>query len=104
VVLDARERELSLQEAWFPKAESAGKMNKLSGGERGEMLYDEGQRRLEEDGSIVLGIILGVVLVPVAVMGWFRFGHPPVAVAIRRCRWRNRSRVFRFMRASTARW
>jgi hypothetical protein len=36
--LDARERELSLQEAWFPKAESAGKMNKLSGGERGEML------------------------------------------------------------------
>jgi mono/diheme cytochrome c family protein len=32
-------------------------------------------------GRIVLGIILGVLLVPVAVMGWFRFGHPPVAVA-----------------------
>lgn len=32
-------------------------------------------------GRILLGIILGAVLVPVVVMGWFRFGHPPVAVA-----------------------
>ncbi len=31
-------------------------------------------------GRIILGIILGVLLVPVAVLGWFRFGHPPVAV------------------------
>ena len=32
-------------------------------------------------GRIVLGIILGVVLVALTVMGWFHFGHPPVAVA-----------------------
>ncbi len=36
---------------------------------------------MEEMGRIVLGIILGVLLVPVAAMCWFRFGHPPVAVA-----------------------
>jgi len=30
---------------------------------------------------ILFGIVLGLVLAPVAVMGWFRFGHPPVAVA-----------------------
>ncbi len=32
-------------------------------------------------GRIVLGIILGVVLAPVVVLAWFRWGHPPVAVA-----------------------
>jgi thiosulfate dehydrogenase len=32
-------------------------------------------------GRILLGVVLGVVLVPIAVLGWFRFGHPPVAVA-----------------------
>src|SRR5579863_2938222 len=30
---------------------------------------------------ILVGIVLGVLLVPVAVMGWFRFGQVPVAVA-----------------------
>lgn len=32
-------------------------------------------------GRILLGIILGVLLVPIAVLGWFRFGRVPVAVA-----------------------
>src|ERR1035441_4740535 len=32
-------------------------------------------------GRILLGIILGIVLVPIAVLGWFRFGRVPVAVA-----------------------
>lgn len=32
-------------------------------------------------GRFFLGLILGVVLIPVAVLGWFKFGHPPVAVA-----------------------
>ena len=32
-------------------------------------------------GKLLLGIILGVVLVPVAVMAWFHFGSVPVAVA-----------------------
>jgi mono/diheme cytochrome c family protein len=32
-------------------------------------------------GRILLGVVLGIVLVPVAALGWFRFGHPPVAVA-----------------------
>jgi thiosulfate dehydrogenase len=30
---------------------------------------------------ILLGIILGVVLVPIAVLAWLHFGHVPVAVA-----------------------
>jgi len=30
--------------------------------------------------KILLGIILGVLLVPIAVVAWFRYGHPPVAV------------------------
>jgi thiosulfate dehydrogenase len=30
---------------------------------------------------LFLGIILGLVLAPIAVLGWFRYGHPPVAVA-----------------------
>jgi thiosulfate dehydrogenase len=30
---------------------------------------------------ILLGIVIGIILVPVAVMGWFKYGHPPVAVA-----------------------
>ena len=30
---------------------------------------------------ILLGIVIGIVLVPLAVLGWFKFGHPPVAVA-----------------------
>ena len=32
-------------------------------------------------GRILLGIVLGILLVPVAVMVWFHHGHPPVAVA-----------------------
>ena len=31
-------------------------------------------------GRILLGILLGVVLVPLAVLGWFQFGKVPVAV------------------------
>ena len=30
---------------------------------------------------ILFGIVVGLVLAPVAVLGWFRYGHPPVAVA-----------------------
>lgn len=30
---------------------------------------------------ILLGVILGIALVPVAAMAWFHFGNPPVAVA-----------------------
>lgn len=32
-------------------------------------------------GRILLGILLGIVLVPVVVLGWLRFGSVPVAVA-----------------------
>ncbi len=32
-------------------------------------------------GRILLGMILGLVLIPLAVLLWFHFGHPPVAVA-----------------------
>jgi len=32
-------------------------------------------------GRIFVGFILCLVLVPLAVLAWFRFGHPPVAVA-----------------------
>ncbi|MGH9605523.1 MAG: c-type cytochrome [Terracidiphilus sp.] len=32
-------------------------------------------------GRFILGAILGAVLVPLAVLGWFRFGKPPVAVS-----------------------
>jgi thiosulfate dehydrogenase len=32
-------------------------------------------------GRVLLGIILGVLLVPVAVLAWFHFGKVPVAVA-----------------------
>jgi len=32
-------------------------------------------------GKLIFGVILGVILVPLAVLGWFRWGHPPVAVA-----------------------
>lgn len=32
-------------------------------------------------GRILLGIILGLALAPLLVYGWFRYGHPPVAVA-----------------------
>jgi thiosulfate dehydrogenase len=46
------------------------------------MLYDKSYRETQtEMGRIVFGIIVGVVLVPLAAMGWFRWGHPPVAVA-----------------------
>ncbi len=34
-----------------------------------------------EMGRILLGILLGVVLVPLVVLGWFKFGKVPVAVA-----------------------
>ena len=32
-------------------------------------------------GRFVLGIILVMVLAPVLLLAWFRWGHPPVAVA-----------------------
>jgi mono/diheme cytochrome c family protein len=32
-------------------------------------------------GRVLLGVVLGILLVPLAVMGWLYFGHPPVAVA-----------------------
>ena len=32
-------------------------------------------------GRILLGIILCLILLPLGVLAWFRFGHPPVAVA-----------------------
>jgi thiosulfate dehydrogenase len=32
-------------------------------------------------GRIILGVLLGIVLIPVAAMAWFYFGNPPVAVA-----------------------
>jgi mono/diheme cytochrome c family protein len=32
-------------------------------------------------GRLLLGLVLGFVLAPVVVLAWFRFGHPPVAVA-----------------------
>lgn len=32
-------------------------------------------------GRIILGIILGLVLAPLLILAWFRWGHPPVAVA-----------------------
>ena len=31
--------------------------------------------------KFLLGLVLGVLLVPAVVWGWFRFGNPPVAVA-----------------------
>ncbi len=32
-------------------------------------------------GKILFGIVLGLALAPLAVLGWFQWGHPPVAVA-----------------------
>ncbi len=32
-------------------------------------------------GRFLLGLVLGIVLIPVVVFVWFKFGHPPVAVA-----------------------
>jgi thiosulfate dehydrogenase len=32
-------------------------------------------------GRFLVGLILGVLLIPAVVYGWFKFGHPPVAVA-----------------------
>ena len=32
-------------------------------------------------GRVLLGILLGIVLVPIALLGWLRFGPVPVAVA-----------------------
>ncbi|MGO9776839.1 MAG: c-type cytochrome, partial [Terracidiphilus sp.] len=32
-------------------------------------------------GRVLLGVLLGILLVPVVVLGWLRFGSPPVAVA-----------------------
>jgi mono/diheme cytochrome c family protein len=36
---------------------------------------------VESMGRVLLGVVLGIVLVPLAVTGWFHLGHPPVAVA-----------------------
>lgn len=41
-------------------------------------------RAVEADkamGRILFGVVLGIILVPLAVMAWFHLGHPPVAVA-----------------------
>ncbi|MDR3773992.1 MAG: cytochrome c [Terracidiphilus sp.] len=35
----------------------------------------------DEMGKVLLGVILGVMLVPVAAMAWIHWGKPPVAVA-----------------------
>jgi thiosulfate dehydrogenase len=32
-------------------------------------------------GRIILGVILGLILAPLALVAWFHWGHPPVAVA-----------------------
>jgi mono/diheme cytochrome c family protein len=32
-------------------------------------------------GRLLFGIIVGLLLAPVVLLGWFRYGHPPVAVA-----------------------
>jgi len=32
-------------------------------------------------GRLILGIIVGFLLAPAALLAWFRFGHPPVAVS-----------------------
>jgi len=32
-------------------------------------------------GRLLLGLILGIALIPVVAYGWFKLGHPPVAVA-----------------------
>jgi thiosulfate dehydrogenase len=32
-------------------------------------------------GRLLFGIIVGIVLAPAALLAWFRYGHPPVAVA-----------------------
>lgn len=32
-------------------------------------------------GRFLLGLIVGIVLVPLVVLGWFKFAHPPVAVS-----------------------
>jgi thiosulfate dehydrogenase len=32
-------------------------------------------------GRLVLGIVLGLILAPLVVLGWFKWGNPPVAVA-----------------------
>jgi mono/diheme cytochrome c family protein len=46
------------------------------------MLYDEGERRNTTNmGRILLGVLIGLILVPVAVLAWLRFGNVPVAVA-----------------------
>ncbi len=36
---------------------------------------------VKDMGRFLIGVVLGMVLVPLAVLGWFHFGHPPVAVA-----------------------
>lgn len=32
-------------------------------------------------GRVLLGAVVGIILVPLAVLGWIRYGNPPVAVA-----------------------
>jgi thiosulfate dehydrogenase len=45
------------------------------------MLYDEGQRGRElKMGRASLGFLIGIVLMPLALLGWLWFGHVPVAV------------------------
>ncbi len=45
------------------------------------MLYDEGRGGGYRVRRIFLGILLAIVLAPVAALAWFRYGQVPVAVA-----------------------
>jgi mono/diheme cytochrome c family protein len=58
------------------------KSNHKFGRKSFKMLYDEGRQRRElKMGRVLLGIFLGLVFVPVALLGWLWRGHVPVAVA-----------------------
>lgn len=57
-------------------------MKSLGGGRvRARALGLRTVEAVETMGRILLGVVLGILLVPVAMMGWLYFGHPPVAVA-----------------------
>jgi thiosulfate dehydrogenase len=46
-----------------------------------DVLRWRSEEAIKNMGRILLGVILGIVLVPLAAMCWFHLGHPPVAVA-----------------------
>ncbi len=45
------------------------------------MHYDGGTEDVTKMRRILLGVVVGILLVPLTVLAWLRFGHPPVAVA-----------------------